>query len=71
MTALRQYPKVYWIWNHRRWCLEHVPDGPDQDQDGWRRANWAKELHVVEKMLDADARNCEIRICTFPDGASI
>ncbi|KAF8495398.1 rab-protein geranylgeranyltransferase, partial [Gautieria morchelliformis] len=56
-TALRQYPKVYWIWNHRRWCLEHIPDGPDQDLDGWRRTNWTKELYVVEKMLDADARN--------------
>jgi len=57
MAALRQHPKVYWIWNHRRWCLEHVPDGPDEDNNGWRKANWAKELYVAEKMLDADARN--------------
>lgn len=71
MAALRQYPKVYWIWNHRRWCLEHVPDGPDQEQDGWRSANWAKELYVVEKMLDADARNCKTHICTIAGSASI
>ncbi|OSX65161.1 hypothetical protein POSPLADRAFT_1053934 [Postia placenta MAD-698-R-SB12] len=55
---LKQHPKVYWIWNHRRWCLENVPVGPTEDDpDGWRRANWNKELFVVERMLDADARN--------------
>jgi geranylgeranyl transferase type-2 subunit alpha len=59
IIALRQYPKVYWIWNHRRWCLEHVPDDPDEVRDGWRNANWAKELYFVEKMLDADSRNCK------------
>ncbi|KAF8505361.1 rab-protein geranylgeranyltransferase, partial [Hysterangium stoloniferum] len=57
MAALRQHPKVYWIWNHRRWCLEHVPDGPGDDKDGWRKSVWTRELYVVEKMLDADARN--------------
>ncbi len=57
---LKQHPKVYWIWNHRRWCLEQVPDGPlDEDKDGWRMANWNKELFLVEKMLDVDPRNCE------------
>ncbi|PCH38278.1 protein prenylyltransferase [Wolfiporia cocos MD-104 SS10] len=55
---LKQHPKVYWIWNHRRWCLANVPDGPtDDDPDSWRKADWNKELYVVEKMLDADARN--------------
>ena len=58
-ALLKQHPKVYAIWNHRTWCLEHVPDGPtDQDPNGWRMANWNKELFVVEKMLEADARNC-------------
>ncbi|EJD53267.1 rab-protein geranylgeranyltransferase, partial [Auricularia subglabra TFB-10046 SS5] len=63
-TALRQHPKVYWIWNHRRWCLQRVPEGPGtgaegdaRDLHGWKTANWHKELFVVEKMLDADARN--------------
>ncbi|EPT05943.1 hypothetical protein FOMPIDRAFT_1026824 [Fomitopsis schrenkii] len=57
-SQLKQHPKVYGIWNHRRWCLANVPDGPsDDDRDGWRQAYWNKELFVVEKMLDADARN--------------
>jgi len=60
MAALREHPKVYWIWNHRRWCLENVPDGPVVDGKPslrWRKANWQRELAVVEKLLDADARN--------------
>jgi geranylgeranyl transferase type-2 subunit alpha len=60
-TALKAHPKVYWIWNHRQWCLENVPDGPGQDSSnlyGWKKANWDRELFVVEKMLDADPRNC-------------
>ena len=57
---LKQHPKIYAIWNHRRWCLEQVPDGPtESDSNGWKMANWKKELYVVEKMLDVDARNCE------------
>lgn len=61
-TALKQHPKVYWIWNHRRWCLESVPDGPSEDDpDGWRKSNWNKELYVVDKMLELDPRNCETR----------
>ena len=57
---LKQHPKIYAIWNHRRWCLEQVPDGPtESDPNGWKMANWKKELYVVEKMLDVDARNCE------------
>ncbi|KAG8217311.1 hypothetical protein J3R82DRAFT_5406 [Butyriboletus roseoflavus] len=60
MAALRERPKVYWIWNHRRWCLENIPDGPMVDGEPslqWRKATWQRELAVVEKMLDADARN--------------
>lgn len=68
-AALKAHPKVYWIWNHRRWCLENVPDGPgdeNSDPNGWRKANWDKELFVVEKMLDADARNCTRAVCLSP-----
>jgi geranylgeranyl transferase type-2 subunit alpha len=60
-AALKAHPKVYWVWNHRRWCLENIPDGPGQegaDIYGWKKANWDRELFVVEKMLDADPRNC-------------
>ena len=68
MAALREHPKVYWIWNHRRWCLENVPEGPVVDNKPslqWRKANWQKELAVVEKMLDADARNCKPTLIPF------
>jgi geranylgeranyl transferase type-2 subunit alpha len=62
-AALKMHPKVYCIWNHRRWCLENVPDGPGSDTEGdingWRKTNWDRELFVVNKMLDADSRNCE------------
>ena len=60
-TALRSHPKVYWLWTHRQWCLENVPDGPGQEGaeiHGWKKANWDRELFVVDKMLDADPRNC-------------
>ncbi|KAF7359357.1 Rab-protein geranylgeranyltransferase [Mycena sanguinolenta] len=60
-VALKMHPKVYWIWNHRRWCLENVPDGPgtstEGDVNGWRKINWDKEMYVVDKMLEADSRN--------------
>jgi geranylgeranyl transferase type-2 subunit alpha len=25
---LKNLPKVYWIWTHRRWCLDNIPSGP-------------------------------------------
>lgn len=59
MSALKVHPKVYWIWNHRRWCLENIPNAPDEeDRQAWKNASWEKELTVVEKLLDADPRNC-------------
>jgi geranylgeranyl transferase type-2 subunit alpha len=33
MAYLQIHPKVYWIWNHRKWCLEHVPLGPAVSPD--------------------------------------
>lgn len=66
MAALKSHPKVYWIWNHRRWCLEHVPDGPggegEETHIGWKKSAWDQELYVVEKLLDADARNCKSQL---------
>lgn len=63
MAALKSHPKVYWIWNHRRWCLERVPNGPgaegEDTANGWKKSAWDQELYVVEKLLDADARNCK------------
>ncbi|KAL7420529.1 Rab geranylgeranyltransferase [Cryptotrichosporon argae] len=56
MAYLRVHPKVYWIWTHRKWALEHVPAGPGGTQ-GWRDDAWRTELAVVERILEADARN--------------
>ncbi|KAF9258906.1 rab-protein geranylgeranyltransferase [Marasmius fiardii PR-910] len=59
--ALKRLPKVYWIWNHRQWCLENIPEGPgtpaEGDRVGWKKGKWNQELYIVERMLDADARN--------------
>ncbi|CCG81338.1 Rab geranylgeranyltransferase alpha subunit5 / FY16936)) [Taphrina deformans PYCC 5710] len=46
---LQDYPKVYWIWNHRKWCLSQCP-WPD----------WSRELLLVTKMLEQDARNFHV-----------
>jgi geranylgeranyl transferase type-2 subunit alpha len=57
--ALKVHPKIYWVWNHRRWCLEHIPESPySADTQEWHRSTWERELFIVEKMLEADARNC-------------
>jgi geranylgeranyl transferase type-2 subunit alpha len=39
MAYLQIHPKVYWIWNHRKWCLEHVPLGPAASQDSAEEGN--------------------------------
>jgi geranylgeranyl transferase type-2 subunit alpha len=71
---LQSHPKVYWIWNHRKWCLENVPLGPAgaeiiesttssgkmDGHEGWRNQFWKTELRMLEAMLDADPRNCEL-----------
>lgn len=65
MRALKTHPKVYWIWNHRRWCLENIPSGPGQtgeeSAEHWKQGAWEKDLSVAEQMLDADSRNCASR----------
>lgn len=58
MSALKTHPKVYWIWNHRRWCLENIPSGPGEDTDTWKSTAWEKDMFVVEQMLEVDPRNC-------------
>ncbi|KAL1413090.1 Rab geranylgeranyltransferase [Vanrija albida] len=56
MAYMKVHPKVYWIWTHRKWCLENVPPGPGATS-GWREEFWRTELAVVDKILSVDARN--------------
>lgn len=64
MAYLRVHPKVYWIWTHRKWCLENVPLGPE-GSEGWRNEFWKNEIMLVEKLLEADPRNCEYQLCAL------
>lgn len=47
MMLFRRFPKCYWIFNHRLWCLKQLGD----------KANWEFELGIVSKLLSADQRN--------------
>lgn len=49
LMLLKQYPKVYWIWNHRIWTLQHHSDRTT--------TVWETELAMVSKLLQLDARN--------------
>ncbi|AMD22756.1 HHL014Wp [Eremothecium sinecaudum] len=49
MDQLRSFPKVYWIWNHRVWCLNNYP--------GSSIEVWKRELVIVGKLLEMDPRN--------------
>ena len=54
IPLLRQYPKCYWIWNHRSWLLatatKHLPTHSAVEL-------WKGELGLVSKMLALDSRN--------------
>ncbi|KAL3235158.1 Geranylgeranyl transferase type-2 subunit alpha [Nakaseomyces bracarensis] len=49
MAQLKLFPKVYWIWNHRLWVLQNYPNANTKI--------WSRELAIVNKLLEADARN--------------
>ncbi|KAJ2721975.1 Rab geranylgeranyltransferase [Coemansia sp. Benny D115] len=46
MDIIRKNIKSYWMWGHRVWVLTEHPS-PD----------WKRELALVERLLEADARN--------------
>lgn len=54
VPLLKQYPKCYWIWNHRSWLLrtatEHLSAHATLEL-------WQGELALVSKMLALDSRN--------------
>ncbi|KAB8342755.1 hypothetical protein FH972_022353 [Carpinus fangiana] len=56
LPLLKQYPKCYWIWNHRIWLLEqsatHYNNHPV-----YIRSLWRSELNLVKLMLSRDRRN--------------
>ncbi|AET41541.1 Rab geranylgeranyltransferase BET4 Ecym_8259 [Eremothecium cymbalariae DBVPG len=49
MVQLKSFPKVYWIWNHRVWCLNNC--------QGNALKLWKYELGIVGKILSMDPRN--------------
>lgn len=54
IPLLRQYPKCYWIWNHRAWLLSMATTSlPVANAIGL----WKVELGLVGKMLAVDSRN--------------
>ncbi|KAK4555520.1 Rab geranylgeranyltransferase [Recurvomyces mirabilis] len=54
VPLLKQYPKCYWIWNHRSWLLgtatRTLPSRHSVEL-------WRGELGLVSKMLSLDSRN--------------
>ena len=54
LPLLLQYPKCYWIWNHRLWVLEQ---GTEYLAPAKARSLWQDELNLVNKMLGRDGRN--------------
>lgn len=49
LSLLKRYPKCYWIWNHRRWCLFELV--------AINRVDWKYEFAIVNKLLELDPRN--------------
>lgn len=49
LALLKRFPKCYWIWHHRRWCLFELFD--------LGKVNWKYEFAVVSKLLELDSRN--------------
>ena len=54
VPLLRQFPKCYWIWNHRIWLLEQATARLPRLM---ARELWQEELGLVGKMLALDGRN--------------
>ena len=51
---LLEYPKCYWIWNHRLWLLQQATTYLPPTK---AHSLWEDELKLVGKMLARDSRN--------------
>lgn len=49
LKKLKRFPKSYWIWNHRIWCLKLD-----------NLSDWKTELDLIETFLGVDARNFHV-----------
>ncbi|CCE81338.1 Piso0_001236 [Millerozyma farinosa CBS 7064] len=49
MEQLKKFPKCYWVWNHRVWCLLQL--------QSMNEANWMYEFGIASKLLEMDSRN--------------
>ncbi|CAI5757600.1 unnamed protein product [Candida verbasci] len=49
LGLLKKFPKCYWIWNHRKWCLMELVD--------LNKADWDFEFNTISKLLELDERN--------------
>jgi len=54
LPLLIQFPKCYWIWNHRVWLLEQATHLLPAAK---ARPLWEEELRLAGKMLSRDSRN--------------
>ncbi|KAI9791834.1 MAG: Rab geranylgeranyltransferase [Peltula sp. TS41687] len=54
VPLLREFPKCYWIWNHRLWLLQQATLRLPRTV---ARELWQEELGLVGKMLARDSRN--------------
>jgi geranylgeranyl transferase type-2 subunit alpha len=54
VPLLQEWPKCYWIWNHRSWILQQAMKRLDVSR---ARGLWEMELVLDSKMLTKDRRN--------------
>jgi geranylgeranyl transferase type-2 subunit alpha len=54
LPLLKQYPKCYWVWNHRAWLLQQASKYLPVKS---AKLLWQQEMALVTKMLTYDSRN--------------
>lgn len=54
LPLLKQFPKCYWVWNHRAWLLQQASQYLPVTS---AKRLWLEEMALVSKMLSYDSRN--------------